>query len=67
MSGDKLDPEETDMLPEYDFRDGVRGKYVERYTGGTNLVLLEADVAEASLIQSPSIRRSVRSCRLPDE
>lgn len=26
---------------------GVRGKYVERYRAGTNLVLLEPDVAQA--------------------
>ena len=26
---------------------GVRGKYVERYRAGTNLALLEPDVAEA--------------------
>ena len=43
---------ETDELrPEYDLRellkDGVRGKYVERFRAGTNLVLLEPDVAKA--------------------
>jgi hypothetical protein len=26
---------------------GVRGKYVERYRSGTNLVLLDPDVAQA--------------------
>jgi len=38
------------MRPEYDFsRLGgrVRGKYVERYRAGTNLVLLDPDVAAA--------------------
>ncbi len=38
------------MRPEYDFasmKGGVRGKYVRRYRAGTNLVLLEPDVAEA--------------------
>jgi len=42
--------EEDDLRPEYDFsqmKGGVRGKYVERYREGTNLVLLDADVAEA--------------------
>jgi hypothetical protein len=34
-----------DMRPEYDLRGGVRGKYYERYRQGTNVVLLEADVA----------------------
>jgi len=35
------------MRPEYDFRGGVRGKYARRYEEGTNIVLLDADVAEA--------------------
>jgi hypothetical protein len=35
-----------DMLPEYDFSAAVRGKYYERYQKGTNVVLLDADVAE---------------------
>ena len=35
-----------DMRPEYDLRGGVRGKYYERYKQGTNVVLLEADVAQ---------------------
>jgi len=40
-----------DLRPEYDLhkllKDGVRGKYAKRYQEGTNLVLLEPDVAEA--------------------
>jgi hypothetical protein len=38
------------MRPEYDFaamKGGVRGKHVKSYRQGTNLVLLEPDVAEA--------------------
>jgi hypothetical protein len=35
-----------DMRPEYDLRGGVRGKYYERYKQGTNVVLLDADVAQ---------------------
>jgi hypothetical protein len=31
---------------EYDLRGGVRGKYFERYKAGTNVVLLEPDVAK---------------------
>jgi hypothetical protein len=34
------------MLPEYDLTGGVRGKYVERYRQGTNVILLDPDVAE---------------------
>lgn len=40
-----------ELRPEYDLREllkgGVRGKYVERYRAGTNLVLLEPDIARA--------------------
>jgi hypothetical protein len=42
--------EEDDLRPEYDFSKlsgHVRGKYVERYREGTNLVLLDPDVAAA--------------------
>ena len=42
--------EDDDLQPEYDFsqmQGGVRGKYVERYRQGTNLVLLDPDVAAA--------------------
>ncbi|WP_414621878.1 hypothetical protein [Calothrix sp. CCY 0018] len=41
---------DDDLRPEYDFSQlagGVRGKYVERYRTGTNLVLLDPDVAQA--------------------
>ena len=41
----KTEPED-DMLPEYDFTGAVRGKYYERYRQGTNVVLLDPDVAE---------------------
>lgn len=34
------------MLAEYDFSKGVRGKYAKRYAQGTNLVMLEPDVAK---------------------
>ncbi|HEY5161534.1 MAG TPA: hypothetical protein VII81_00860 [Terriglobales bacterium] len=34
-----------DMRPEYDFSKGVRGKYAARYAAGTNIVVLDPDVA----------------------
>jgi hypothetical protein len=37
---------DDDMLPEYDFTGAVRGKYYERYREGTNVILLDPDVAE---------------------
>jgi hypothetical protein len=39
----KRDP---DMLAEYDFSQGVRGKYAKRFAEGTNIVVLSPDVAE---------------------
>lgn len=39
----KNDP---DMLDEYDFSGGVRGKYAKRYREGTNVVVIDPDVAE---------------------
>ena len=39
----KSDPE---MLEEYDFRGGIRGKYAKRYQQGTNVVVIDPDVAE---------------------
>jgi hypothetical protein len=41
---------EDDLRSEYDFAQmdgGVRGKYIARYRLGTNLVLLDPDVAQA--------------------
>lgn len=43
--GDKNN--DSAMQPEYDFADGVRGKYARRYAQGTNVVVLEPDVARA--------------------
>ncbi len=34
-----------DMLAEYDFSQGVRGKYAQRYSEGTNIVLARPDRA----------------------
>jgi hypothetical protein len=41
---------DDELRPEYDFsqlKEGVQGKYARRYKEGTNLVLLDPDVAEA--------------------
>ena len=37
---------DADMLAEHDFSQGVRGKYAQRYSEGTNIVVLSPDVAE---------------------
>ena len=41
----KTMPDDPDMLEEYDFSGGVRGKYAKRYAEGTNVVVLDPDVA----------------------
>jgi hypothetical protein len=38
--------QDDEMRPEYELRGGVRGKYYERYKQGTNVVLLEPDLAK---------------------
>ena len=38
--------EQDEMKPEYDFSDGVRGKHYRSYHQGTNVILLEPDIAE---------------------
>jgi hypothetical protein len=35
------------LRPEYDFSTGIRGKYARHYAQGTNVVVLEPDVAKA--------------------
>lgn len=54
-----------DLRPEYDLarlKGGVRGKYYQRATAGTNLVLLEPDVAQA-FPDSTSVNRALRLLR----
>lgn len=53
---------EDDLRPEYDFTQmgqGIRGKYVERYQAGTNVILLDPDVAEA-FPTSESVNEALR-------
>jgi len=40
------DTRTEEMRAEYDFRGGVRGKYYDAYRQGTNVVLLEPDIAD---------------------
>jgi hypothetical protein len=42
-----MNSSETDtMRAEYDFSGGIRGKHHEAYLEGTNVILLEPDLAE---------------------
>jgi hypothetical protein len=49
-----------EMRPEYDFSGGVRGKYVDRYRRGTNVVLLDPELAEA-FPDSKSVNDALRA------
>jgi hypothetical protein len=55
----KPDELEEDDIPETDFSGGVRGKYYERAMQGTNIILLEPDVAKVfrdSAVVSQALR-----------
>ena len=49
MSKNPTKPSDSsdDMRPEYDFSKGVRNKYAQRFREGTNVVVLDPDVAAA--------------------
>ena len=48
-----------ELRPEYDFSGGVRGKHHAAYKAGTNVVLLDPDVAKA-FPDSSSVNRALR-------
>ncbi len=48
------------MQTEYDFTGGVRGKYADRYREGTNVVLLDPEVA-AAFPDSTSVNDALRA------
>lgn len=55
-----MSPKSTDkMRSEYDFSQGVRGKHHRAYAEGTNLVLLEPDIARV-FKDSASVNRALR-------
>ena len=49
----------TDMLEEYSFVGGERGKYSQNYGQGTNIVVLSPDVAE-TFPDSESVNEALR-------
>jgi hypothetical protein len=57
QSNDRNDPE---MLEEYDFSRGVRGKYIERLAQGANVIGLDPDVAEI-FPDSESVNTALRA------
>ncbi|HEX9990796.1 MAG TPA: hypothetical protein VGE45_20250 [Chloroflexia bacterium] len=53
-------PDNDEMLEEYDFGNGAKGKYAEMYSAGTNVVLLDPDVAEV-FRDSSSVNDALRT------
>jgi hypothetical protein len=51
--------EPDEMRAEYDFQGGVRGKYARRFAQGTNVVVLDPDVA-AAFPDSAAVNRALR-------
>ena len=56
----KVAEPKDEIRPEYDFRIGVRAKYAERFRAGTNIVVLDPDVA-AVFGDSVAVNRALRS------
>jgi len=51
---------DEEMREEYDFSGGVRGKFYKEYMKGTNVVLLDADVAEV-FHDSETVNQALRT------
>jgi hypothetical protein len=54
------------MRDHYDFSKGVRGKYAKLYKEGTNVVLLEPEVARA-FPDSESVNKALRKLMEDDK
>ena len=50
----------SEMRPNYDFSSGVRGKFASRFTEGSNVVILDPDMAEV-FKDSESVNRALRT------
>jgi hypothetical protein len=60
MSQKRNNESDPDMLDEYDFSNGVRGKYVDRFAKGSNVIVLDPDVAEV-FPDSESVNQALRA------
>jgi hypothetical protein len=52
--------EADEMLDEYDFSQGVIGKYAKQYAEGTNIVVLDPDVAKV-FPNSEAVNQALRA------
>ncbi len=60
MKKDQNSGRDPEMLDEYDFSGGVRGKYADRFARGSNIVVLDPDVAEV-FSDSESVNQALRA------
>lgn len=58
MNDETTNPD-PDMLDEYDFSEGVRGKYAARFREGSSIVVLAPDVAN-DFPDSESVNEALR-------
>ena len=57
---EKMKNKQEDILPEYDFISGTRGKYAKRFAKSTNIVVLEPDMAKI-FHDSESVNETLRA------
>ena len=57
---EELNKEPSEMLDEYDFSRGVVGKYAKQYAEGTNIVVLDPDVAKV-FPDSEAVNQALRA------
>ena len=60
MSQNNNSEREDEMRDEYDFSGGVRGRFYQEYVKGTNVVLLDPDVAEV-FRDSDAVNQALRT------
>ena len=60
MSQETNSERDPEMLDEYDFSNGVRGKYAGRFAKGSNVVVLDPDVAQV-FTDSESVNQALRA------
>ncbi len=60
MKQEPSNERDPEMLDEYDFSGGVRGKYAARFAQGSNVVVIDPDVAQV-FADSESVNRALRA------
>ena len=66
----KKNKENEEMLDEYDFSQGEKGKYFKKYKEGSNVVVLDPDVAKVfrdRRVVNESLRALVKIIKLKEK